>query len=409
MDSKTMDYALWRYGIISPLLHREASEHTLFEMLDDVSSKSYLHPGGERIRASPETIRKWLYRYQQGGLDALADKTRADKGRHRVPAAIQNAMIQLRNEHPRWTLALVMEALIEQQIWNGCDPSRSMLYRFAKANRLRRNDYVEPVTDCRPFAFDKFAQLWVADFLHGPKLWNGKKKVKAYLHLIIDDATRYVVSARFYTSESVKNVIASMMQAVRRFGLPRRFYTDNGAAYASRHLKIVCARTGIHFYKSPPYRPQGRAKVERYFRTVRDQFLEKTRFTSLDHINQELIKYLSVYHNNIHSTLGCSPLEKRTRSESVAREVPETMDIEALFRMERRCRVYNDGTIRLQRKVFEVPGCLPNSRVTVTYLPWDLNPVYYDNGLKTAIPVDLLANANRFEHPCSSKSKKEQP
>ena len=92
-------------------------------------------------------------------------------------------------------------------------------------------------------------------------------------------------------------------------------------------------------------------------------------------------------------------MQKRLSVGSVCRQVPEVVDIESLFRLSRRCRVYKDGTIRLDKKAFEVPGFLPGSRVTIFYMPWDLSRIYYGDDLQLATKVDLSANAHRFEHP----------
>jgi hypothetical protein len=67
--------------------------------------------------------------------------------------------------------------------------------------------------------------------------------------------------------------------------------------------------------------------------------------------------------------------------------------------MQRRCRVYNDGTIRLRKKRFEVPGALPGSTIDVFYLPWDPTWVCYGNDRLHARLVDQHANAHRFQHP----------
>jgi hypothetical protein len=95
----------------------------------------------------------------------------------------------------------------------------------------------------------------------------------------------------------------------------------------------------------------------------------------------------------------CSPMQKRLGVESACQQVPEVADIESLFRRQRRCRVYNDGTIRLKKRAFEVPGCLPGGRVTIYYMPWDLSRIYYGDQMRRAKRVDLSANAHRFEHP----------
>lgn len=188
------------------------------------------------------------------------------------------------------------------------------------------------------------------------------------------------------------------MGAVRRFGIPQRFYADNGAAYSSRHLKILCARSAIDLVHTPPYKPQGRGKVERIFRTVRDQFL-CDKYKSVKQINDAFKLWVSQYHETLHSSLECSPLQKRLQVKNVCRILPPSTDIDALFRMERRCRVYNDSTIRFKKTRYEVPDCLPGSRVTIYYMPWDKTCIYYGNEMRKARIIDLSANARRFDHP----------
>lgn len=394
-----MSLAVWRYGVISPLLHLHPDQKLKGQILQDMARRTYVRENGQRVRLSPETLRKWLTRYRQGGLPALADKPRKDKGKHAIPRKIIDTMHALRQAHPRWTMTRIFDHMIEKNIWNGRRPSQSTLYRFAKAHNLVRDPHRQSGTSCRSFAFDTFGQLWTADFLHGPKIRQGRYKRKTYLHVILDDSSRYGVSGSFYLSEKVESLICDLMSAVRRFGIPQRFYTDNGACYTSRHLKIVCARLGMQLVHTPPYRPQGRGKVERFFRTVRDQFLAVNTTTTLDQINISFHKWLEGYHRRRHSSLDCSPLQKRLTGSSVCQPVPEVTNIEDLFMMERRCRVYKDGTIRLFKQIYEIIDPPSSNRVTVYYMPWDLSHVYYGSFLKPAYRLNLNQNAHRFDHP----------
>lgn len=405
MSTAKQDLALWRYGIISSLLHRDADEETLTDRLHELSQRTYIRPDGVQVVLSGETMRKWLYRYTKGGLSALEDQDRSDKGVHRVPEVLVDALFSIRQQHPRWTLSRILTELVKTTLWDTRNPGRSTLYRFANERGLMRDPHLKSIQATRSFAFGSFGQLWTADFLHGPKLKEGRNKYKTYLHAIIDDCSRYIVSAAFYRSEGVETLMNELMLSVRRFGIPQRFYTDNGPCYASRHLKLVTARLGIQLVHTPPYRPQGRGKVERFFRTVRDQFLPDHYSGSIEQINRDFQEWLSRYHEQVHSSLQRSPLEKRLTSLNVCRELPEVADTQALFRMERRCRVYNNSTISLLGKQFEVRDCLPGERITAYYLPWDLSQVYYGPDMNTARPVDGIANARRFGHPAASSGK----
>jgi len=397
-NDKKFEVALWRYGIISPLLHKDANDIPVGELLDQASWMQYVHPDGSHVSLSAETLRKWRYRYLISGLPGLTGKVRSDKGKHQIPDNISSAMYAMREEHPRWTIAKMIIELTKKGIWNGRSPSRSAIYRFAKTHNLQRDPHIDPNVNVRPFAFDHFGQLWMADFLHGPKLFNGKKKHKTYLHVILDDSCRFIVHGGFYLTESVEPLIYDLMGAVRRFGIPQRFYVDNGAAYISRHLKILCARNGIDLVHTPPFVPQGRGKIERLFRTVRDQFL-CDRYKTVKQINDAFTSWVAGYHKTLHSSLECSPLQKRLQNKNVCRALSPSIDIDALFRMERRCRVYNDCTIQFKKIRYEVPECLPGSRVTIYYMPWDRASIYYGNEMRKARIVDLGANARRFEHP----------
>ena len=101
-------------------------------------------------------------------------------------------------------------------------------------------------------------------------------------------------------------------------------------------------------------------------------------------MNVALAAWLAEYHQRPHRTLKCPPLQKRLELDNVCRSVPEVADLEALFRMEKRCRVYKDGVIRLKNRPFEVPGRRPGERVTVYYKPWDLSRVYYGDDMRLA-------------------------
>jgi len=212
------------------MLHRSDDDPGLGCMLATLSTKTFIRPDGSTTRLSAETLRKWLYRYRRGGLAALDNQMRADKGRQQVSKPLADAMGGLRENHSNWTVAKILEKLLQAGTWNGIKPSRATLYRFATANKLHRKPVKARPTAGRSFAFTNFGQLFLADFMHGPKLRCGKHFKKAILHAIIDDASRYVVAARFYFKETVEVLITEMMTATRRYGICQRFYTDNGPA-----------------------------------------------------------------------------------------------------------------------------------------------------------------------------------
>jgi transposase InsO family protein len=141
----------------------------------------------------------------------------------------------------------------------------------------------------------------MSDVRHGPKVKDGTRLRKTYLIAFLDDATRLVPHAAFALSEGAVAYLTMLEQAVRKRGIPKRLYVDNGAAFRSKHLALVCAKLGIALIHARPYSPQGKGKMERWFRTTRMQFLptlaDPARMT-LEELNRALAGWVEgEYHH----------------------------------------------------------------------------------------------------------------
>lgn len=399
--------ALWRYGLISELLHASGDGLTLAERLNAAAERTWNHPTQGLIRLKADTLRHWLYRYKKNGLSGLEDRPRRDKGQSQVPKPIAERFATLRNTHPHATTERLLDLMIAEGAWNAVGPSRSALYRLAEFKGLKRKRVgAAVVQEAHAFAFEAFGKMWTADFLHGPKVRDGRNMKKTYLLAILDDATRFVVYAKFGWSEGTGTLIDGLSLAIRRFGIPERFYSDNGSAFRSRHLALVAAKLGMVLPHTPAYRPQGRGKVERFFRTVRDQCLTGLTPTSLETLQEAFTNWLDTYHHRIHNGIGCSPMNKRLAAPKVTRTLPDVAQLDMFFGMQERRKIHRNGTIHLNGKVFDIKGALPGSIVDVCYLPWDLSVIHVGPEKLPAKPVDLLKNAKRHEHnPIRGKEK----
>lgn len=393
------DMALWRFGIISPLLHRNADGPPLYVDIEAITQREYFTPSGRSVSLSPDTIRQWLYRYKRFGLRGLANKPRRDTGTTLVPVAIQDQLKRLREQLEGVTSKRLFQKLEDSGLWNGRKPSKTALYRFMRRNNLTRNHQQKPAS-VRTFEYPFFGDMWSADFLHGPKIRRGTHSYKTYLSAIIDDATRYVVAASFHLSESTQSFLGDLMLAIRRFGIPKRLYTDNGSAYRSNHLRVIGARLAIALPHTPPYKPQGRGKIERFFRTVRDGFLAGRSQTSLETLNKDFTQWLTTYHNRVHRTLSMSPLNRKlTDTGQQLEQIDPTRNINDVFRLQGRKKVGPNGCIRMWKTSFEVLDALPGEIVDIYYLPWERDYILVGPDKLLAKKVNPINNAHRFEQP----------
>ena len=196
------EVAVWKYGIISRLLHRN-EEDTLNDELIRLAGQPFPRPDGTRVTYSPETLRKWLYRYRHGGLPALGDVPRKNRGTHSsVPKTIADRLVELSQEHPGWTLARMLDQLVNEKLWDMVHPSKATLYRFAGTTNLHRDPHFVQHTPTRPFAYQQFGQLLMADFLHGQKNHDqGIKKIKDLPACNHQRCHPFYDSRRFFTAE----------------------------------------------------------------------------------------------------------------------------------------------------------------------------------------------------------------
>ena len=264
----------------------------------------------------------------------------------------------------------------------------------------RRAD--EPTTkDRRRFAFDAPNELWMSDVMHGPSVLDvdDRRRHKTYLIALLDDATRISPYAAFARSETVAAFLPVFERAIRRRGIPKRLYVDNGAAYRSRHLALVCAKLGVTLIHARPFQPQAKGKIERWFRTVRAQLLPTltdpdTR--DLDALNRRLWAWIEdEYHDTPHRGLeGATPIERWAASAAHI-QLPTT-DLTEIFLFEEKRKVQQDRTVSLHGVVYEVDAALVGETVTLRYDPArairGVHVLFPGRPVETAKPVDAYAN-----------------
>ena len=187
--------------------------------------------------------------------------------------------------------------------------------------------------------------------------------------------------------------ICSVAEVITR-GLPRKLYVDNGPAFRSLHLEHIAASLGIALVHSPPYKPQGRGKIERFFKTVREEFFVGFRGKTLADLNEAFDLWLrDCYHARKHSATGQSPFERFTSNMACLRAAPA--DLRDHFRKVARRTVAKDRTLTINGKLYEAPVALIGKRVEVLYHDSDPDRIEIRFGKQSygyLAPVDVHVN-----------------
>ncbi|MEA3273954.1 MAG: DDE-type integrase/transposase/recombinase [Pseudomonadota bacterium] len=400
------EIALFRYGLIADLVRLESGSKGLYAQIEQKAAGEYAIPGSTRTRVAGETIRDWLKAYRRGGFDALLPKPRADRGQSRsLPPQVADVLLEIKEGNPALSVQLVVrEARTREEVPEDLPLPLSTVHRLLARHGLMDKPRGEDTdTDRRRFAFARAGELWMSDVMHGPSVVVGDRtKRKTYLIAFIDDATRVIPYAAFALAESTRAFLPVLKQAVQRRGLPARLYVDNGANYRSQHLALVCAKLGIALIHARPYRPQGKGKIERWFKTVRGQLLTRLNdedTASLAALNRRLHVWVeSEYHHAPHRGLGgVTPLEQWAQTGEAVRFPEPEVDLDDLFLFEAQRKVQKDRTVSLNGVVYEVDAALVGEKITLRFDPAAApeRPVQvYHQGklIEQARPVETYAN-----------------
>jgi transposase InsO family protein len=378
-DEKTRieEVALFRFGLIGDLVHLPPGDRGLYERLEKKAEGEYRIPGTTRTRVAVETMRDWLKAHRKKGFDGLKPRPRRDAGQSRaLPQEVVDLLTSIKDDNPELSVQLIIkQALATQKVPTELQLAPTTVHRILTRAGLMRKEDGGAEGDRRRFSFQKAGELWMSDVMHGPTvLVGGKVRRKSYLIAFIDDASRVVPYAAFALSENTGAFLPVLKQAVMRRGVPKRLFVDNGAAYRSHHLSLVCAKLGVTLIHARAYQPESKGKQERWFRTVRQQLLPtlaEADTASLDALNRRLWAYVEgEYHQSPHRGLdGETPLDRWAKSADEVRYLPPQEDFDALFLSEAKRKVQKDRTVSLNGLVYEVDASLVGATVTLRFDP----------------------------------------
>jgi transposase InsO family protein len=375
MESKAEKIALFRYALIAPLVLEALPRGELTRRAQEIAARPYEIPASQRTSVTVDTLLDWALRYRRGGFEALAPQPRQDRGQSRtITPQLADLIERLKRENPHRTGTTLLRELALVSGQGTADLSASTLYRFLKQRGLSARQLLAPPAH-KKFEAEHSNQIWQSDMLYGPYVQRpGGGKMQAYLHAILDDASRLIPHVQFYAHQGLEACRDCLRQAVAARGLPVRLYMDNAKIYRSPQLARIAASLGMLIVHTPPYQPQGRGKIERFFRSARQPFLanlDRPQTLTLEELNERLGAWIDVYHRTEHSALGTTPLARWQRDIEHIRQLPPATDFRRLFFHRLHRLVRRDCTFLLANRFYEAPPHLAGETIEVRFDPLD--------------------------------------
>ncbi len=391
------EMALFRYSLIAPLLTETFTQKSAKEYLEEVSAKKHKTPQGLKEFA-PATLKEWLRLYRRHGIDGLYPKIRSDKGKTRkLSEEAKNFIMECKGNCLKRTAKSIYHELIAKGFLNSSYISLSTVQRYlSKVDVPPREDIV----DRRAFEFEFPNECWQSDISVGPYITVNGRKHKTYMIAILDDASRLIIHCEAFFSENLLALLNVFKKGVAKRGIPKKLFVDNAKVYKSGQMQFICASLGTILCFARVFSPQSKGKIERWFRTLQDQWLNITdwsKFSSIEELNTALFTYVEEnYNQKVHSAIKEKPMDKFIRYMDRVRfvESKQMLDYIFLYRVTR--TVKNDATISLDNITFEVPLKYVGDKIHVRYDPTSLDKAYVFS--EEGKMLDTITQVNKIDN-----------
>lgn len=398
--ARTEQVALFRYRLIREAADPGLTTRQRGRLVRDLAAREHLGPFGQSVRVSRPTIDRWIRAWRSGGFEALAPPAR--QVTPRTDAQVLELAAALKRERPARTATQIARILRAQCGWS---PSARTLQRHFERLELNTRPDGRP-----PQVFGRFEaaapnERWTGDALHGPRA----AARKAYLFCFLDDHSRAVMAGRWGYFEDTIRLAAALRPALAARGVPASIYVDNGSAFVDAALTRAAARLGIKIVHSMPGKPEGRGKIERFFRTVRQEFLVEIgeEIPSLGELNRLFTAWVeTVYHRRAHSETGQPPLDRWLTGAPFPTPSPAQL-AEAFLWAEHR-QVRKDATVKLFGGSYETDPVLAGRTVELVFDPFDLAHIevrWRGKPYGLAIPRQIRRHAHPKARPEQAAAK----
>ncbi len=373
LEKENERIAIFRHGVIASLFCEQ--EKSLKSKIEEKSKIPMILPNGTFGMIARSTIEKWYYAYKLDGFNGLDLKERKDKGLSRDISenVIQEIDKLLTKQGTYKTSNIIRDLRCQENLIKELS-SNSTIYRYVKQIRSR---YTNKDKGQERLAFEALnsGDLWQTDIMYGPYIYtdiNGRyKKCQTYLIAILDDHSRLIVHGEFFLSQKVEDYASTLKSAILKRGIPIKLYCDNGKVFLSSQIKRIAGKLGVLILHTKVRDAAAKGKIERFFRTVRDKFLQPLYMQGLpktiDELNSSFWSWLETdYHQCFHTGIKMKPIEKWLMSSDKIRLIPANKEYTSfLFHAERKVR--KDGTFSLNGKIYETIFVLANKKVDIEY------------------------------------------
>ena len=258
------------------------------------------------------TLTKWIRLYRDQGEGGLQSKLVVrNPPRPKVAPTVKAQVVELKRRHPELGVKKISQFLRRMLF---LPVSRETVRRTLHEQQLIKKPRRKPQKNpSRPRFFERSTpnQMWQTDIF--TFRLGGKN---AYLIGFLDDYSRYIVGLDVFRSQTAEHVLEVYRRAVAEYGVPKEMLTDQGRQYSSwrgtTRFEGELRKDRVHHIKSRPHHPMTLGKIERFWKTIWEEFLERAQFDSFESACERVRLWVKHYnHRRPHQSLeGLCPADR---------------------------------------------------------------------------------------------------
>ena len=288
--------------------------------VDDKIPIELLHTETEIARG---TLRDWIKRFEESGIEGLTPKSPPGRG-PQLPAAVTEKIIEVKKENPTFGVRRIGDVLGR---WFGLPGSREKVRQVLKDKGLSTPPKtVRQHNPSKPRFFERATpnQMWQTDIM---SFRMAGKQV--YLIGFMDDYSRYLVGLGLYASQTAEHVLEVYRKACTEYGVPKEMLTDNGRQYTNwrgqTKFESELSKDKVKHIRSQPHHPQTLGKIERFWKTILEEYLARAQFDSFENARERIAMWVKHYnHRRPHQGIeGVCPADRYYEVASEVRKVIE--------------------------------------------------------------------------------------
>jgi len=278
----------------------------------------------KEVGASKDVIRRWAKAYQEQGEAGLRNAIAPPGSRRKLPGPVREKIVEIKKRSPLFGVKRISH-LLKRVFFLSASPET--VRRTLRAESLIVPSKKKPQHNItRPRFFERSTpnQMWQSDiftFRLGGRY--------AYLIGFIDDYSRYMVGLELYRSQTADQVLEVYRRAVGEYGVAKEVLTDRGRQYTnwrgSTRFERELGKDRVKHIKSQAHHPMTLGKIERFWKTIYEEFLVRAQFGSFEEA-QERIRQWVQYYNHKRPHQGIGGLCPADRYFEIQAELRKTME-----------------------------------------------------------------------------------